>query len=64
MTDNNNNKRRIFIREHVYKKDGHLDQIEFEFIHDFEAESLIERNYSLWLTPRSLHKNNFTTIRL
>lgn len=51
MTDNNdNNKRRVFIREHVYKRDGHFDQIEFEFIDDFESESFIERNYSLWLT--------------
>ena len=51
MTDNNdNNKRRVFIREHVYKRDGQIDQIEFEFNDDFEAGSSIERNYNLWLT--------------
>jgi hypothetical protein len=50
MTDSNSNKRRVFIREHVYKQDGHLDQIEFEFIDDLESSSSVERNYSLWLT--------------
>jgi hypothetical protein len=51
MTDNDkSNKRRVFIREHVYKRDGHFDQIQFEFNDDTEAESSIERNYNLWLT--------------
>ncbi|CAF2465984.1 unnamed protein product [Rotaria sp. Silwood2] len=50
MTDNNNSQRRIFIREHVYKRDNYLEQVEFEFIDDLESYSSIERNYSLWLT--------------
>jgi hypothetical protein len=48
--DTNNNKRRIFIGEHDYKRDDLFDQIEFEFIDGVEAESFIERNYILWLT--------------
>ncbi|CAF4884353.1 unnamed protein product [Rotaria sp. Silwood1] len=49
MTDNKNSKRRIFIREHVYKRDNYLDEVEYEFIDDFESNSSIEQNYSLWL---------------
>jgi hypothetical protein len=44
------NNRRVFIREHVYKRNGHLDQIEFQFSDDFQSLSSIERNYSIWLT--------------
>ena len=44
------NKRKIFIREHVYRTNGHLDQIEFEFLDNYQSDSSIERNYSLWLT--------------
>ena len=51
MTD----KRRIFIREHLYKHDGHIEQIEFEFIDDLQSESSVQRNYSLWLT-----RNHYT----
>lgn len=43
-------KRRIFIREHVYKHDGHFEQIEFEFIENFESQSSSQQNYRLWLT--------------
>lgn len=43
-------KRRIFIREHLYKHHGQLDEIEFEFNDDLQSSSSIERNYSLWLT--------------
>ena len=57
MTDDANtshpsssDKRHVFIREHVYKNAGHLDQIEFEFSDDVESAASVERNYSLWLT--------------
>ena len=43
-------KRRVFIREHVYKHAGHIEQVEFEFIDDLQSESAVQRNYSLWLT--------------
>ena len=43
-------KRRVFIREHLYKNNGQLDEIEFEFSDDLQSSSSIERNYSLWLT--------------
>lgn len=43
-------KRRVFIREHLYKHHGQLNEIEFEFSDDLQSSSSIERNYSLWLT--------------
>ena len=57
MTDDNDSsinpassKRRVFIREHVYKRGSHLEQIQFEFNEDSESSSPVERNYNLWLT--------------
>ena len=42
--------RRVFIREHVYKRGSYLEQIQFEFNEDSESSSSVERNYNLWLT--------------
>ena len=56
MTDDRNSKRHIFIRERVYKRDNHLEQIELEFIDDLQSISSIERSYSLWLTQDHYRK--------